>query len=183
MHKALFKILFLEGMRVNELLALQVKDVSLNFNKITISKSYGMLKSGKYGITTPKNKYSNRIIDMLNDTKVILQQHIKLNKLKQNDYIFYGSQPLGCTDLIYHFHKVFPELNLHSLRHSNISWLLSLGVDTMYIAKRVGHKDTTQIIKTYGHWYEDRKFDMLNVINNSSRDTTVILKKSKNSIK
>ena len=46
-------------------------------------------------------------------------------------------------------------IRVHDLRHSHASLLISLGVNILAIAKRLGHKDATQILETYGHLYPD----------------------------
>lgn len=43
------------------------------------------------------------------------------------------------------------ELDLYSLRHNFISWLVMTGVDLLTVAKLAGHKDVKMIIEHYGH--------------------------------
>ncbi|MGN8645307.1 tyrosine-type recombinase/integrase [Gracilibacillus sp. HCP3S3_G5_1] len=40
---------------------------------------------------------------------------------------------------------------LHVFRHTHATLLLESGVSEIYIAKRLGHKDTKELCRTYGH--------------------------------
>lgn len=43
---------------------------------------------------------------------------------------------------------------LYQTRHTFASTLLSSGVNALYVAKQMGHKDTVMVSKTYGKWIE-----------------------------
>jgi integrase len=43
---------------------------------------------------------------------------------------------------------------LYQTRHTFASTLLSSGANPLYVAKQMGHKDTTMVTKTYGKWIE-----------------------------
>ncbi|AMP20146.1 hypothetical protein AZF37_02245 [endosymbiont 'TC1' of Trimyema compressum] len=57
-------------------------------------------------------------------------------------------------------------IRIHDFRHSNISFLINLGVNVFQIAKRVGHTNPKQIFKTYGHLYPDKEQEVIDKINN-----------------
>ena len=44
--------------------------------------------------------------------------------------------------------------NPYQTRHTFASTLLSTGANAMYVAKQMGHTDTTMITRTYGRWVE-----------------------------
>jgi integrase len=44
--------------------------------------------------------------------------------------------------------------NPYQTRHTFASTLLSTGHNPMYVAKQMGHTDTTMITRTYGRWLE-----------------------------
>lgn len=44
--------------------------------------------------------------------------------------------------------------NLYQTRHTFASTLLSANVNPLYVAKQMGHKDTTMITRSYGRWIE-----------------------------
>ena len=49
--------------------------------------------------------------------------------------------------------KINP-IPIHGLRHTHASILIQNKISDRYIAKRLGHKDVTQLHKTYGHLLE-----------------------------
>ena len=53
-----------------------------------------------------------------------------------------------------------PEITLHGLRHSHVSYLVSLGVPLPVISRRVGHANPSSTLRVYSHFY---KQDALNV--------------------
>ena len=60
-----FNLLFWTGMRIGELLALNVKDFDLKAKTVSISKSYQRIK-GKDVITKPKTLNSTRVVSLPN---------------------------------------------------------------------------------------------------------------------
>ena len=42
--------------------------------------------------------------------------------------------------------------NLYQTRHTYASSLLSAGENLFYAAKKMGHKDTSMVIRNYGKW-------------------------------
>lgn len=53
-------------------------------------------------------------------------------------------------------------INVHISRHTYVSWLIYHVVDVVTIVKLVGHKDTTETLKTYSHLFnakQEQSFD------------------------
>jgi integrase len=44
-----------------------------------------------------------------------------------------------------------PHTTSHDLRHTYASWLLAAGESVVTVAARLGHRNATMIIQTYGH--------------------------------
>lgn len=61
---ALFNLLFWSGMREGEALALTLNDFDFDNNRISITKTFTVLKGSVEAITPPKTKKSRREIDM-----------------------------------------------------------------------------------------------------------------------
>lgn len=40
----------------------------------------------------------------------------------------------------------------YQLRHTFASWMLSAGENPLWVAKQMGHRDWSQVVKTYGKW-------------------------------
>ena len=55
------------------------------------------------------------------------------------------------------------QIRIHDLRHSFVSMLIHLGANMMVVADLIG--DTVeQVMKTYGHLYEEDKLDIISKI-------------------
>ena len=70
-----FKILFWTGMRIGELLALTVKDILINENKIDINKSLQRI-SGEDIITDPKTPRSKRRLEVSDEIMEEIKKYI-----------------------------------------------------------------------------------------------------------
>lgn len=46
----------------------------------------------------------------------------------------------------------------HDLRHHHASMLIAGGASVIAVARRLGHKDPTETLRTYGHlWHDDEE--------------------------
>ena len=48
---------------------------------------------------------------------------------------------------------------MHSIRHTHASTIIALGYDVKFVQHRLGHSSATVTLDTYGHLFEERKFD------------------------
>lgn len=62
-----------------------------------------------------------------------------------------------------------PVINVHGLRHSHASLLISQGVNIVLISKRLGHKDPSETLNTYSHFFPSDETAMINNLNNLVR--------------
>ncbi len=58
-----------------------------------------------------------------------------------------------------------PKMRNHDLRHFFASACIASGVDVITTARWMGHADTTQILKTYGHLLKDRSYAAAQLVN------------------
>ncbi len=167
MYYTLFKLLFYSGMRINEALALtkdDVVDMHVDINKIIYMKT-----KSDWKVTTPKSKHSVRSVTLDEDT---LSTLIAWKEQAPYDLIFsLNGEPLSRQTVRYFLRKHANSANVkpirvHDLRHSHASFLINLNINIIAIAKRLGHKDATQVIETYGHLYPSYQFDIAENINN-----------------
>lgn len=162
-----FLTLFWTGIRIGELLALELGDVDAENKTLNINKSYQRIK-GRDVITEPKTKKGIRKIplpDFLVD--------------ELNTYIgkLYGILP---EDRLFHITKSYLEhemlrgvqlsgvkkIRLHDLRHSHASLLISkLGASPQLVANRLGHQQIVTTLQTYSHLYPEQSRELADQLN------------------
>lgn len=162
--KLMVYILFWTGMRIGELLALQIKDINFKDNTITISKNAVYMSSENIIIQDTTKNYIKRDINIHNALKKRLNKHIDgLYGAKEDTLLF----PMSNYHYVKrHFRNSFKKVNvkkirIHDLRHSHISLLINLGYPINGIARRVGDTPET-IISTYAHIYKKTTLEFIN---------------------
>ncbi|WP_277294732.1 tyrosine-type recombinase/integrase [Streptococcus hyointestinalis] len=122
----------------------------------------------------PKTNTSVRHIPIDSDTLLVLDklkelqsQELKNNKIENlNQFIFYNSLDGVPSNYMVNKHlrdliellNITPyDLSATGIRHTYASIMLSYGIDIWVIAANMGHKDITQITKTYGHLIKEKK--------------------------
>lgn len=155
------------GITRSELLGLKVED--FDFTNKTLHINNGLTetrnpRNGQYTLINAglKNKYRNRVIPISKELADIIKQHI--NKTKVSEFIFVT--PKG---LLYYptnwSHRIFEnfmnklistypnitKLTAHELRHTRASILFNSGKNPLAIAKYLGHRDLSMLMRTYTH--------------------------------
>jgi len=137
-HKLLLSLAYSAGLRVSEVISLQVKDIDFEELTIHIKQSKGQ----KDRISVLSEKLSD-------DLKCLITGKTK------NDFVFEsergGKLTSRCAQKV--FQNTLQALGIkkdatfHSLRHSFATHLLENGVDVRYVQELLGHQDirTTQI--------------------------------------
>lgn len=148
------------GARIGEISALTWKDINFTDRTISINKSWDYMY--KTGFKKTKSNASNRTIRVNKKLLDILEQ------LKQNnsEMIFenqYKTIPTP-TSINKTLKKLLceakidkPSFHFHSLRHSQVAYLLFKGVDLYAISKRLGHSDMTITAKKYAYLIDEYK--------------------------
>lgn len=152
------------GARIGEIRGLQVKHFNINRSTIFIEQAV-VSKTGKgvYEISTPKNKSSVRKVPLSISISTLLIDYINSLELDNNCFLFSTAEahdkPIGETTLRRIIQKYAKEANVktippHSIRHSNITWLL-LGTKSIeeigQVSERVGHSNKTVTLNVYFH--------------------------------
>lgn len=166
----LFGVLFYEGLRIGEALALTWKSVDLDNGFLKINKTYTSkinadYKTQKYYITSPKTSASNRTIpiekSLLNDLKSLYMWYKQFDMFDDNWFVFGGIKPMSETRITNKKDAVCDKLNLnritiHQFRHSCISYLANNGVDPVAIQSFVGHSKLSTTMDIYTHVYQSK---------------------------
>ena len=82
-------------------------------------------------------------------------------------------QPDSISDWFSNFIDKYkmPDITLHEVRHTAISYLLNNGVDIETVAERAGHIDSSVTSRIYGHVYKKNKRECANKYNVFFKDT------------
>ena len=158
--------LYKTGLRISEALALRWDDIQGNM--VDINKQTSRDDNNKVILTTLKNDCSYRTIQI--EEEVL--RELKKFKAKQNELILgnprFRKNEDGIIFQNYNGHYLTPSIirdtiqnyhqaagveykGLHAFRHTHATLLLEAGVSEIYVAKRLGHKDTKELSRTYGH--------------------------------
>jgi len=159
-HIALYNILFWIGLRIGEAQALQISDIDFENNLISVTKTY--YQTG-HRLTAPKTSVSIRSVKM--NKAVSESLHELINSYKDladfngERFLFGYIRPIPYTTFHWwhnHYIKLsgLPFFKIHSLRHSCVSVLISLGAKPIQIAKRMGHS-VKMVNEIYGHLFPD----------------------------
>lgn len=148
-----FQILFWTGMRIGELLALQVKDIDFKQGTITVDESLTRL-DGEDLITAPKTESSVRVITIHKELQEELKEYIAtLYHVRPGTRLFAGRTKSFFEHEMERGIKMsgVKKITVHCTRHSHASMLVQMGFSPVEIAKRLGHGKVTTTIETYCH--------------------------------
>ena len=152
-----FQILFWTGMRIGELLALQVKDVNFEDGTIRVDESLTRL-DGEDLITAPKTESSVRVITIHKELQDEIREYIStLYRPKPGTRLFAGRTKSFFEHEMERGIKLsgVKKITVHCTRHSHASMLVQMGFSPIEIAKRLGHGKVTTTIENYCHQSRD----------------------------
>ena len=152
----IIKVLLYTGIRSGECLGLLWDDIDFENNRIYIRHNLADV-GGKHFISTPKTKSSFRYIVISENLAKILKEHKKEqeNAIKligadfEHPEMVFTSETgkykdrsaLNTTFKKFIANTDFNYISLHSLRHSNATFLLNKGYDLKIISEHLGHSD------------------------------------------
>lgn len=181
MRKLYVLIAIVTGCRRSEVLGLEWQDIDTKNGMITLVRTSQYDKEkGIYTVNKLKDGSSTREITIPEELCVIIEEYKQLNEKcrkimgsewEYSDRLFIsikGGKNINAgtamrPDVISQWFDRFlkkyglPEMNLHGLRHTCISYLLNKGMDIQSVAERAGHGSISMIEKTYGHVFEKNK--------------------------
>lgn len=146
----------LGGLRFSEITGLRAQDIDAQNGTLTVNVQRSSKKP--YPASVPKTKESIRTITM---PKRWFNYLARYRKEVGMDSEFIIPTPPANEWAIKKLRDTLIKIgaphmiNVHGLRHTHVSWLLSQGVDLMYISKRVGHKNTLVTQTVYAHMLKE----------------------------
>ena len=167
------------GCRRGELTGLTWDDIDFKTGKVSINKST-QYAYGKIFEKETKTENSNRINYISQTTINILKKYKKEQLAKQmqlgskwqkTNRVFtteFGGDihPDTPTKI---FDKIIKKYNLkritfHGLRHTNVSLMISKGIQTQIISRKVGHSSVQTTDRIYSHFFDDEFKEVANVM-------------------
>ncbi len=156
------------GMRPEEYLGLQWKDIDFENKALSVRRALVVKKGGGYIFTEPKTKKSRRSIPISNSLINALKTHrrnqleerMKLGASYENLDLVFASEigtPLLHGNLLRrHFKPIrdkagLPKIRLYDLRHTTATLLLSAGENPKVVSERLGHASIVLTLDTYSH--------------------------------
>lgn len=154
----IFMLLYWTGMRVGEVLALNIEDIDFSNGVISVSKSYQRIKQRDV-ITPPKTPKGKRKIKIPIFLTECLKQFITEQKIEKDGIRIFK---ITKYHLLKEMRKGIEEsgvktIRIHDLRHSHASLLVELGFTPLEIAERLGHEKIETTLNTYSHLYPDKQ--------------------------
>jgi integrase len=169
-HYALFSFALATGMRPNEYLGLQWKDVDWQRGTATVQRVLKWRQGGGwYFKTSPKTAAGRRALTLPASTLAELSEHRRRQneqRLKwgadwqQNDLVFCGEggTPLTTQNLLRrHFKPILTraglpaETRIYDLRHTHATLLLMAGEHPKVVSERLGHASVKLTLDVYSH--------------------------------
>lgn len=164
------------GIRIGELCALQWKDIDINHQIISITKTLQRIfvknadgeNSTQVIITPPKSAHSCRIIPISNCLMEVLSNismqepeiYFLTGTLKYTEprtYLNYYKKILKCADISY--------INLHGLRHTFATRCIESGGDSKTVSELLGHSSVQLTMNLYVHPQIEQKRKCIEMAN------------------
>jgi len=166
-YRTIFILLLYTGMRRGELMGLEWKDIDFNTGVLSICRTSQYIKERGIFTDDVKNKSSHRsmklpenIIDRLKQYKAWqLEESAKLgDRWQDTDRLFttWDGAPMSPNSPYFWLQRFLarhdlPKINVHSLRHTNATLLISQGINVRTVAGRLGHSQTSTTMDIYSH--------------------------------
>ncbi len=164
----LFLLAIETGMRPEEYLGLQWKDIDFENKTLSVRRAVNKTIGGRFIFVEPKTKRSSRSIPMSNSCLTALKTHrikqleerMKLGASYENLDLVFASEIGSIYDIKNlrdrHFKKIrdeagLPEIRLYDLRHTTATLLLSAGENPKVVSERLGHASIVLTLDTYSH--------------------------------
>ena len=149
------------GLRRGELVGLTWDNIDFRHNKITVEKAVARL-TGKTIIKTTKTDASKRTISIIPQVMDILKNH--KNLWATGEYVFPSFDDKNAPQHIQGISHIFKSVavkaevdcNLHMLRHTHITNIITAGVNLKTVQKRAGH---SSIVTTMSYTHPSEEYD------------------------
>lgn len=169
-YRELLYLMFYTGLRVGEAMALVWSDFNKYKKEVSVSKTMDTLNRKIYD--RAKTESSEDIVplpDFINQmlSERQIREKEKNKHFKETTYfIFGGMAPKFYSHLNKKYKRVFPQYDIHTLRHSYASYLANNGIDIFVLQSLMRHSQITETMQTYSHLYTQKKHDAIRIFDN-----------------
>ncbi|MGI9068550.1 MAG: tyrosine-type recombinase/integrase [Pyrinomonadaceae bacterium] len=163
----IFEFALLSGMRPEEFLALQWRDLNLERGTASVRRVLVRHK-GAWRFHEPKTKGSRRPVSiptslmrkLATHKRIQSEQRLKVGSEWQSHDLVFCSEigtPLSVPNLTYRYYRPIltaagiPRIRLYDLRHSCATLLLAADEHIKIVSERLGHSTTRLTLDTYSH--------------------------------
>lgn len=171
-YRALIYVLAYTGLRIGEAAALTPDSIDLENGLVKVTQTASEV-SGQIITNQPKTKAGRRTVPMPKFVTKELAEHMRKYPAP---FVFTGRQG-GQIRANAFRQRAFkngkakaglpPEVRIHDLRHTAVSFWIANGVDLLRVKKWIGHASASFTIDRYGHLYEDDNAAILGGLNKS----------------
>ena len=166
--ETMFSFALATGLRPEEYLGLQWKDIDFDKKTATICRAVIRLPKSKWYFSEPKTKSSRRTLPLPETLVKELRTHrrkqneerLRLGAAWQNHDLVFPSEvgtPSTHSNITQVFKRVLrnaklrTSLRLYDLRHSHATLLLKAGVHAKVVSERLGHSTIALTLDVYSH--------------------------------
>ncbi len=149
-------------LRRGEVLGLQRKDVNIERASLTVMRSWVQTPGGEVVMGPPKTKAGRRTVAIPSHILPILESHLQTVGESPEAWLFSGNDgnPAHPRTLSRIWTKARssigrPDLHLHDLRHSGLTWAAATGASLAELMRRAGHDSPAAALR-YQHATADR---------------------------
>lgn len=160
-----FGVLFalMTGLRIGEVCALRVGDISLNERLVTVRETMQRIKNldgngakTKIVLTAPKSGTSARVVPLTNTAYELCKE--KVSNTTPNAFLLTGSEtkfiePRTLQDKIKKYSKAcgIEDMHFHVLRHTFATRCVEVGFDIKSLSEVLGHSSPRITLERYVH--------------------------------
>jgi integrase len=173
-------------LRRGEILGLQRRDVDEFDGTLKVARSWVQVSDGAAAISPPKTEAGKRTVNVPPNVIPVLVQHLnQITDSSREAWLFPGENgnPVSSRtlDRAWDVARIVigrPELHLHDLRHTGLTWAASLGATTSELMHRAGHKSPVAALR-YQHATLDRDAMIADALGALAQGEVVPLRRTK----
>ncbi len=162
-YRALILLAGGTGLRLGECLGLTVDRIDFLRRELHVVQQLVDVTGTEVHLGPPKTPSSRRTVPVPDLVLEALAEHIAAYPRGPWNLVFANTRG-GCLDRR-NLHRTWTVAlrvaglpkgtHFHDLRHSYVSMLIEGGESVVVVARRVGHKDATETLKTYSHLFRE----------------------------